>query len=180
MAPARRTPCVLKWNDLLTKLIVKKRTDQDHSGRNLDVWYKLIACVSWLLVVAGVGVCFAGGGGGALTNVYTGLIIHTDSPPPSYTYTTLPPHHTHLYTIYTSDPGLPARSAMAEMKYQTPGCEGRGYQLDMGTKLLKVTCHMPPFKTSGLGRWYQILADLSYISKNASDLTVKYLNACEN
>ena len=100
MAPARRTPCVLKWNDLLTKLIVKKRTDQDHSGRNLDVWYKLIACVSWLLVVAGVGVCFAGGGGGsALTNVYTGLIIHTDSPPPSYTYTTLPPHHTHLYTV---------------------------------------------------------------------------------
>ena len=93
-------------------------------------------------MVAGVGVCFAGGGGGgALTNVYTGLIIHTDSPPPSYTYTTLPPHTTHLYTIYTSDPGLPARSAMAEMKYQTPGCEGRGYQLDMGTKLLKVTCH---------------------------------------
>ena len=102
---------VLKCIDLLTKLIVKKRTD--HSGRNLDVWYKLIACVSWLLVVAGVGVCFAGGGGGsALTNVYTGLIIHTDSPPPSYTYTTLPPHHTHLYTIYTSDPCLPARSAI--------------------------------------------------------------------
>ena len=129
-----------------------------------------------------MGVCFAGGGGGsALTNVYTGLIIHTDSPPPSYTYTTLPPHTTHLYIhIYTSDPGLPATFAIAEMKYQTPGCEGRGYQLDMGTKLLKVTCHMPPFKTSGLGRWYQILAGLSYISKNASDLTVKYLNACEN
>ena len=71
------------------------------------------------------------------------------------------------------------------MKYQTPGCEGtklsgRGYQLDMDTRLLKVTLHMPPFKTSGLGRWYQILAGLSYISKNASDLMVKYLNACEN
>ena len=49
-------------------------------------------------MVGGVGVCFAGGsGGGALTNVYTGLIIHTDSPPPSYTYTNYTAT-THLYT----------------------------------------------------------------------------------
>ena len=80
-----------------------------------------MCCVSCLLGGGGgggVGVCFAGGsGGGALTNVYTGLIIHTDSPPPSYTYTNYTAT-THLYTLYTSDHGL-----HASLKYQKPGRE---------------------------------------------------------
>ena len=99
-----------------------------------------MCCVSWLLVVGGVGVCFAGGsGGGALTNVYTGLIIHTDSPPPSYTYTNYTAT-THLYIVYTSDPGLPANTRNQVVRL--PNCQGSGYQLDMGTRLLKVTCHI--------------------------------------
>ena len=100
-----------------------------------------MCCVSWLLGGGGgVGVCFAGGsGGGALTNVYTGLIIHTDSPPPSYTYTNYTAT-THLYIVYTSDPGLPANTRNQVVRL--PNCQGSGYQLDMGTRLLKVTCHI--------------------------------------
>ena len=102
-----------------------------------------MCCVSWLLGGGGgggVGVCFAGGsGGGALTNVYTGLIIHTDSPPPSYTYTNYTAT-THLYTLYTSDHGLLANTRNQVVRL--PNCQGRGYQLDMGNRLLKVPCYI--------------------------------------
>ena len=77
-----------------------------------------MCCVFWLLAGGGgggggVGVCFAGGsGGGALTNVYTGLIIHTDSPhPATLTPTTLPPHISTLST-----PAIMAYSPIPETR----------------------------------------------------------------
>ena len=58
---------------------------------------------------------------------------------PSYTYTNYTAT-THLYTLYTSDHGLLANTRNQVVRL--PNCQGSGYQLDMGTRLLKVTCHI--------------------------------------
>ena len=106
--------------------------------------------------MGGVGVCFAGGsGGGALTNVYTGLIIHTDSPPPSYTYTNYTAT-THLYTLYTSDPGL-----LATVKYQKPGREatklsGKGLPIRHGQSTAKGSM-LHSKQVAWVDRGYQII-----------------------